>query len=314
VKTAKWTKPHLTGLENLKAGEITAVLDAAREMKPIVLGRAGPSDELKGKTVATLFFEPSTRTTLSFNKAARLLSAGVLGFSVSSSSTAKGETLLDTALNVEAMGVDVMVVRHKSPGTADFLASRLGCSVVNAGDGAHEHPTQALLDIFTIREKIGALRGVTVGIVGDIAHSRVARSNIHALTALGAKVVLVGPATMVPRGLAGNNVEISHGLDDVLPMLDVIIMLRIQKERLAGSLFPSDREYHALFGLNAERLARARKGVLVMHPGPINRGVEMTAQVADGDGSAILEQVTNGVAVRMAVLALVCKARGGGQG
>ena len=311
MKSVNGIKLHLTGLENLGASEITTILDSAREMKPIVLGQKSALDELKGRTVATLFFEPSTRTTLSFNKAAQLVSARVLSFSVSTSSTSKGESLLDTAKNIEAMGVDVMVVRHKSPGVPALLASYLSCSIVNAGDGAHEHPTQGLLDIYTMREKLGALRGVTVGIVGDIAHSRVARSNIHGLTALRAKVVLVGPSTMAPAALANKNVEISHSFDDVLPKLDVIIMLRIQKERLAQSLFPSDREYSALFGLNAKRLARARKSVLVMHPGPINRGVEISAEVADGNSSVILEQVTNGVAVRMAVLTRVCRARSG---
>jgi len=311
VKTAEWTQRHLTGLEGLSAKELTHLLDLAAEMKGVVLGQKPPTDALEGKTVATLFFEASTRTTLSFNKAARLVSAGVLGFSVSTSSTTKGETLLDTARNIEAMGVDVMVVRHKSSGAPTFLASRLGCSVVNAGDGAHEHPTQGLLDIFTVREKLGTLRGVTVGIVGDISHSRVARSNIYGLLTLGAKVILVGPATMVPSGLASRNVEISHNFDDVLPKLDAINMLRIQKERLSQSLFPSDREYNILFGLNRKRLARAPKGAIVMHPGPINRGVEITSSVADGKSSVILEQVTNGVAVRMAVLTLVSSVRSG---
>ena len=305
----EWTKEHLIGLKGLSASEIIAILDLAEQYKPVAERKKPKVDTLTGKTVATLFFEPSTRTAISFGVAARLVSANVISFSVSTSSTSKGETLVDTARNIEAMGLDVVVVRHTSPGAPHLLARSLDCSVVNAGDGANEHPTQALLDILTIRERLGRVGGLRVGIVGDITHSRVARSNLWGLRALGAEVVLVGPATMVPCDLAEPGVEITYNFDEVLPTLDVVNMLRIQKERLDENLFPSDREYTKLFGLTGQRLGKAKKNLLIMHPGPINRGVEITAEVADGPQSVILPQVTNGVAVRMAVLTLVHEAR-----
>jgi len=242
---------------------------------------------------------------MSFTLAAQRLSADVLQFSASGSSVAKGETLRDTVRNIEAMGVDTVVIRHKQSGAPHMLAHHLQTSIVNAGDGRHEHPTQGLLDIFTIRRRLGDLAGKKVGIVGDIAHSRVARSNIHGLLKLGAEVVVVGPPTLIPSAIRPMGCEICHSLDDVLPELDVINMLRIQFERISSNLFPSVREYSQRYGLNGERLKRAKPDIVVMHPGPINRGVEMTSDVADGPNSAILNQVTNGLAVRMAVLFLV---------
>ncbi len=300
-----WTRPHLLGLEELSAEEIAHILDVADEFRQVVFRNDLPRPELKGRVVVNLFFEPSTRTRFSFELAARRLGATVVNFSAAGSSTAKGETLLDTARNIEAMGIDAMVVRHSCPGAPHLLASRLAAAVVNAGDGAHEHPTQALLDILTIRQKLGRISGLKVAIVGDIAHSRVARSNLHGLLKLGAEVILVGPPTLLPGAFRELGARVSWNLDEVIPEADVINMLRIQTERLGDKPFPSRREYVRLFGLNTERLARAKPGVLVMHPGPINRGVELTPEVADGERSAILDQVTNGVAVRMAVLSLV---------
>jgi aspartate carbamoyltransferase catalytic subunit len=262
--------------------------------------------ELKGKTIVNLFFEPSTRTRTSFSLAARRLSADTIDFTSSSSSLSKGETYIDTAKNIEAMGADLMVVRHSSPGAPYLLARNLSCSVINAGDGAHEHPTQGLLDVFTIRRVKGRIEGLTVGLVGDIAHSRVARSNIHALLKLGAKVIVCGPATLVPPWMPELGVETAYRLDDILPRCDVINVLRIQFERQRSGLFPSIREYADLFGMNNERLQRAKADLLLLAPGPINRGVELTPDVADGPHSAILQQVTNGLAVRMAVLYLLC--------
>ena len=307
-----WTRRHLLGLEELSADEITTILDLADEFRSIVFRNDLPRPELKGRVVVNLFFEASTRTRFSFELAAKRLGATVLNFSAAGSSTAKGETLLDTARNIEAMGIDAVVIRHSCPGAPRLLADRLDAAVVNAGDGAHEHPTQALLDILTIRQKLGRIEGLKVAIVGDIAHSRVARSNLHGLLKLGAEVIFVGPPTLVPGAFRQLGAQVSYDLDEVIPQADVINMLRIQTERLGDKPFPSKREYVRLFGLNAERLARAKPGVLVMHPGPINRGVELTPEVADGERSVILEQVTNGVAVRMAVLSLVVGASSGG--
>jgi aspartate carbamoyltransferase catalytic subunit len=258
-----------------------------------------------------LFFEDSTRTRNSFALAASRLSADTLLLTAKGSSVTKGETTLDTVRNIEAMGVDVFVIRHSQSGAPHMLARKVKASIVNAGDGSHEHPTQGLLDIFTIRRRLGRIAGLKVAIVGDIAHSRVARSNILGLRKLGAEVVVVGPPTLVPAAIRPMGCEISHSLDDVLPHVDVINMLRIQFERFGGSLFPSLREYSRLYGMNAQRLRRCRKDVLIMHPGPINRGVEITSDVADGPNSCILQQVTNGLAVRMAVLYLVSQGREG---
>jgi aspartate carbamoyltransferase catalytic subunit len=242
---------------------------------------------------------------MSFELAERRLGASILNFSAAVSSTVKGETLRDTARNIEAMGIDAAVMRHGCPGAPHLLTRSIEACIINAGDGCHEHPTQGLLDIFTIREKLGRIEGLKVAVVGDIVHSRVARSNLHGLRKLGAEVYFVGPATLVPRSFETLGARVCHSLDEVLPEMDVLNMLRIQNERLEGQPFPSIREYSRLFGLNAERLRRAKPDVLIMHPGPINRGVEMTPDVADGNHSVILEQVTNGLAVRMAVLTLV---------
>ena len=301
---------HLLGLEGLTAAELTRLLDAAETFLGVGVADTPKRDDLKGKVVVNLFYEPSTRTRVSFGLAARRLGADVLDFSPGGSSTAKGETFIDTAKNIEAMGVDVMVVRHSSPGAPHVLARHLlpHVRVVNAGDGAHEHPTQALLDIFTIRKRLGRVAGLTVGLVGDIAHSRVARSNIHALTTLGANVIVCGPTTLVPSELHHLGVEVCNSLDAILERCDVLNLLRIQFERQRSGLFPSIREYRLLFGMDAERMARAKKGVLLLAPGPINRGVEISPDVADGPSSAILDQVTHGLAVRMGVLSELCRA------
>ncbi len=301
---------HLLGLEGLSAAQLTRLLDAAEKFAGVGVGDVPKRDDLKGKVVVNLFYEPSTRTRTSFGLAARRLGADVLEFSPSGSSTAKGETFIDTAKNIEAMGIDMVVVRHSSPGAPHMLAKHLKphVRVVNAGDGAHEHPTQALLDILTIRKKLGRVEGLTVGLVGDIAHSRVARSNIHALTTLGAKVIVCGPTTLVPYDVARFGVEVADRLDDVLPRCDVLNLLRVQFERQRSGLFPSIREYRLLFGVDGDRMKKAKPNVLMLAPGPINRGVEVTPEVADGPNSAILDQVTNGLAVRMAVLSEVSKA------
>jgi aspartate carbamoyltransferase catalytic subunit len=300
---------HLLGLEGLSAAEITRVLDAAEGFLGVGVGEVPKRDDLRGKVVVNLFYEPSTRTRVSFGLAARRLGADTLDFSPGGSSTAKGETFIDTAKNIEAMGVDAMVVRHSSPGAPHVLTRHLlpHVRVVNAGDGAHEHPTQALLDIFTIRRRKGRVAGLTVGLVGDIAHSRVARSNIHGLRALGARVIVCGPTTLVPPEVERWGVEVAHDLDAVLPRCDVLNLLRVQFERQRSGLFPSVREYRLLFGVDADRMRRAKPDVLLLAPGPINRGVEITPAVADGPNSAILDQVTHGLAVRMAVLSLLCK-------
>jgi aspartate carbamoyltransferase catalytic subunit len=300
---------HLLGLEELSAAEINRLLDAAEAFLGVGVGALPKRDDLKGKVVANLFYEPSTRTRVSFGLAARRLGADTLDFSPSGSSTAKGETFIDTAKNIEAMGIDAVVVRHSSPGAPHILAKYLlpHVRVINAGDGAHEHPTQALLDIFTIRQRLGRVAGLTVALIGDIAHSRVARSNIHGLVKLGARVIACGPTTLVPPEVASLGVEIAHDLDAILPRCDVLNLLRVQFERQRSGLFPSIREYRLLFGMDGERMRRAKPDALLLAPGPINRGVEITPDVADGANSAILDQVSNGLAVRMAVLSLLCK-------
>jgi aspartate carbamoyltransferase catalytic subunit len=301
-----WRRRHLLGLEDLTREELEILLDAAEEFAEPGEGRLVKRDDLKGRVVVNLFWEPSTRTRTSFSLAARRLSADVLDFTASGSSISKGETFIDTAKNIEAMGIDVMVVRHSSPGAPHLLAKHLRCGVINAGDGAHEHPTQGLLDIFTIRRHKGHLENLTVGLVGDIAHSRVARSNIHGLRKLGARVIVCGPPTLVPESITHLGVEVSHRLDDILPRCDVLNLLRIQFERQRSGLFPSIHEYARLFGVGVERLAKAKPDILLLAPGPINRGVEVTPEVADGPHSAILQQVSNGLAMRMAVLLLLC--------
>lgn len=299
---------HLLGLEGLSRSDLNRIFDLAETFLGVGEGGNAKRDDLKGKVIANLFFEPSTRTRTSFGLAARRLGADTVDFSPGGSSLSKGESFIDTAKNIEALGVDAVVVRHSSAGAPHLLARHLDVGVVNAGDGAHEHPTQALLDIFTIRQLRGGVEGLTVGLVGDIAHSRVARSNIHGLNALGAKVIVCGPPTLVPADLAKLGVEIGHKLDDILPRCDVLNLLRVQFERQRTGLFPSVGEYARLFGMNGDRMRKAKRDVLMLAPGPINRGVEVTPEVADGPHSAILRQVTNGLAVRMAVLKLVCAA------
>lgn len=304
-----WRHKHLLGLEGLDAADLRFLLETARGLESVSTRSVKKVPALRGKVVVNLFFEPSTRTKSSFYLAASRLSADVLDFSASTSSTSKGETLRDTARNIEAMGVDVIVVRHAASGAARLVAESVGCSVINAGDGQHEHPTQGLLDLYTISQRLGRpdfdFTGLTVAIVGDITHSRVARSNIHGLTKLGAKVLLVGPPTLVPRSFEAMGVEVHHALDAVLDRVDVVNMLRVQFERISGPAFPSVREYSTMFGLTRARLAKMKPNLLVMHPGPINRGLEIESQVADGPHSGILQQVTNGLAVRMAALYLV---------
>lgn len=301
---------HLLGLEPLSAEEITLILDNAAGMKDIFTRTVKKVPTLRGKTVCNLFFENSTRTRTSFELAAKRLSADVINFNIATSSVTKGESLLDTARTIQAMGTDFVVMRHSCPGTPHLLSERLNMSVINAGDGAHEHPTQGLLDTFTMRERKGSIKGLRVAIVGDILHSRVARSNIWALTKLGAKVALVGPATLIPKQFADLGCDIYHNLKEGIEGADVINLLRIQLERQRKNLFPSIREYRLLYGLTRERLKWAKDDVMVMHPGPINRGVEISQEVADGPQSVIETQVTNGIAVRMAVLYLL----NGGQG
>jgi aspartate carbamoyltransferase catalytic subunit len=306
ARRAQWTRRHLLGLEELSRDELVTILDTAEEMIDPSQRRRKKRGDLKGKVVVTLFFEPSTRTRASFSFAAKRLGADVSDFAAATSSLKKGESFIDTAKNIEAMGIDVAIVRHSVPGAPHHLARHLDCCVLNAGDGAHEHPTQGLLDIFTIRQKKGRIEGLTVGLVGDIAHSRVARSNIHGLLKLGAHVIVCGPPTLVPPEVARLGVEVAYRLDDILPRCDVLNVLRIQFERQRSGLFPSIQEYFRLFGMHAERMRRAKPDILLLAPGPINRGVELTPEVADGPNSAILQQVTNGLAVRMAVLYLVC--------
>jgi aspartate carbamoyltransferase catalytic subunit len=298
-------RKHLLGLEDLSAEEITRILDSAEGMKAVFTRSVKKVPALVGKTVCSLFFENSTRTRTSFELAAKRLSADVVTFNVATSSVTKGESLLDTARTIQSMGVDYVVMRHACPGAPHLLSERLSMSVINAGDGAHEHPTQGLLDVFTIREKKKQLAGLKVAIVGDILHSRVARSNIYALTKLGAKVTLVGPRTLVPKFFESLGCEIRNDLKGGIADADVVNLLRIQLERQRANLFPSIREYRLLYGLDSERLKWAKPDALVMHPGPVNRGVEISQGVADGEQSCINEQVTNGIAVRMAVLYLL---------
>jgi aspartate carbamoyltransferase catalytic subunit len=307
--SAAWVHRHLLGIEGLSREEILYVLDLARDLAPDAYGGRKRSD-LAGKTIAHLFFEPSTRTKTSFALAARRLGADTIDYSVASGSTVKGETTVDTARNIEAMGIDAMVVRSAHAGTAALLARTLRVSVLNAGDGAHEHPTQALLDLFTMRESFGRLEGLRVAIVGDILNSRVARSNFWALRAVGAQVVFVGPPTLVPDRFRDLGAEVSFTLDAVLPEVDVLMLLRIQHERQVAGQIPSVREFARLFGVDGERAGRLKPGAIVMHPGPINRGVEVSPDVADGERSVILRQARNGVAVRMAVLKLCLTSRG----
>jgi aspartate carbamoyltransferase catalytic subunit len=301
----RWTRKHLLGLEQLSADEIRYVLDTADSFKEVSTRSVKKVPALRGRVVVNAFWEDSTRTRMSFQLAAQRLSADTIEFSERGSSVSKGETLVDTARNIEAMGIDVLVVRHKAAGAAEVLARTLKCSVVNAGDGAHEHPTQGLLDVYTIRERFGRVAGLKVAVVGDIANSRVARSNLWALTKLGAEVIFVGPPTLLSKSFEPLGARVTHDFDSVVGEVDVINMLRVQNERIKTSQFPSVREFTSMYGLTWDRFQRCKKDVFVMHPGPMNRGVEIQSEIADGQQSGILTQVTNGLAVRMAVLYLV---------
>jgi aspartate carbamoyltransferase catalytic subunit len=303
-------RKDLLEIRSLEPAEIQTILDTAASMKEIATREIKKVPALRGKTVVNLFLEPSTRTRTSFEIAGKWLSADVVNVSGSSSSVVKGETLIDTARNLEAMSPDCVVIRHASSGAPHMLARVLRCAVINAGDGMHEHPTQALLDLLTIREKRGHLEGLAVAIVGDIAHSRVARSNIAGMRKMGMSVTVVGPPTLIPPGVEELGVKVAHRLEEAIRDVDVIMMLRLQQERMSANYIPSLREYSRLYGLSLDRLRVARDDVLIMHPGPVNRGVELSPEVADGPYSVILEQVANGVAVRMALLYLLL---GGGK-
>src|SRR5277367_3799063 len=299
-----WTKKHLLDIQSLTAEEIVTVLDTAKAFKAVGTRAIKKVPALRGKTVVNLFIEPSTRTRISFELAAQRLSADVINFSAEASSLKKGETLKDTARNLEALNADIIIIRHSATGAPHFLSRFLNSCVINAGDGAHEHPTQALLDLFTIREKKGRIEGLNVTILGDILYSRVARSNIWLLTKLGAHVTLAGPSTLVPRVFEEFGCRVTYDIEEAIRDADVINLLRIQHERQRKTMFPSIGEYTSMFGLSKERFARTKPDVMIMHPGPINRGVEIDSEIADCERSVILEQVTNGLAVRMAVLFL----------
>ena len=307
-KQFHWQRKHLIGLRDLSADEIIYILDTAQGFEQISTRSVKKAPPLRGKVVVNLFFEDSTRTRNSFALAASRLSADIIEFTKKSSAVSKGETLLDTARNLEAMGIDIVVIRHNAAGAPKLLSKNINACVVNAGDGYCEHPTQALLDVYTIRQMKGSLEGLKIAIVGDIAHSRVARSDMWAMTKLGAEVTFVGPPTLMPGNVDQLPVNVSYSLDEVIEKIDVVNMLRIQFERLGGNPFPSIREYSRYFGLTVERMKRAKSDIVVMHPGPINRGLEMESEVADGRNSVILQQVKNGLAVRMAVLFLVNQA------
>jgi aspartate carbamoyltransferase catalytic subunit len=294
-------RKDLLGIEELSAEEIGLILATAESFREVSEREIKKVPTLRGKTVINLFYEPSTRTRTSFEIAAKRMSADAVNISVSTSSVVKGETLKDTARNLEAMRPDCIVVRHSSAGVPRMLAGYVGCSVVNAGDGSHEHPSQALLDLLTVKEKKGAIEGLKIAIIGDITHSRVARSNIYGFTKLGATVTVAGPPTMLPPGIEALGCKATTKMDSALSDADVIMMLRIQTERQKESFFPTVREYSSLYGLNSERLKKAKPDAIILHPGPINRGVEISSEVADGPFSLILDQVTNGVAVRMAI-------------
>ncbi len=304
-----WTRKDLLGLEDLSKEEIELILDTTENFKEVSEREVKKVPALRGKTVVNLFFEPSTRTKTSFELAAKRLSADVLNIAIQTSSTSKGETFKDTAKNIEAMKIDIIIMRHAASGAPHMLAKNVAASVINAGDGSHEHPTQGLLDIFTMQQKKGKIQGLKVSIVGDITHSRVARSNIWGLTKLGAQVTVCGPRTLIPEGIEKLGVRITHNIHEAIKDADVINILRIQNERQQKGLFPSIREYVNRFGINRDVLKGAKKDLIIMHPGPINRGVELTPEVADGPSSVILEQVTNGIAVRMAALYLIAGRR-----
>jgi aspartate carbamoyltransferase catalytic subunit len=296
---------HLLGLDGIPAKDIVTILDTAKSFREVLDRPIKRLPTLQGKTVVNLFYEPSTRTRISFELAEKRLSADIINFTASGSSVKKGEILVDTVKNIEAMKIDMVIVRHSSPGAPHLLARVLNSNIINAGDGGHEHPTQALLDMFTIRQKLKTLKGKTVALVGDISHSRVAMSNIYGLKKMEARVIVCGPSTLIPREIEKLGVEVYHNIDEIIPQVDVLNILRLQLERQREALFPSLREYHNYFGITRERLKNASKPVVIMHPGPMNRGIEISSNVADSEHSVILEQVTNGVAIRMSVLYLL---------
>jgi len=306
----RWTRKHLLGLEELSADEIRFVLDTAQSLKEVSTRSIKKVPALRGRVVVNAFFEDSTRTRNSFSLAAQRLSADVIEFTERGSSVSKGETLVDTARTIEAMGIDILVVRHSAAGAAQLLSRTLKCSIVNGGDGAHEHPTQGLLDLYTIRERFGKIAGLKIAIVGDIGNSRVARSDLWGMTKLGAEVILVGPPTLVSKSFEQLGARVEYDFDKVVGEVDVIYMLRVQNERMKSAQFPTVREFTKLYGLTWDRFQRCKKDVFIMHPGPMNRGVEIQSDIADGNQSGILKQVENGLAVRMAVLYLVSQAAG----
>jgi aspartate carbamoyltransferase catalytic subunit len=306
-----WTKKDLLGLEYLSREEIELILYTAEGFKEVTTRQIKKVPALRGKTVVNLFYEPSTRTRTSFELAAKRLSADVINIAVEASSVRKGETLIDTGKNIEALKIDIIVVRHNCSGAPNILSRSVNASIVNAGDGWHEHPTQALLDMFTLKSKLGKTEGLNISIIGDIAQSRVARSNIWGLTKLGAKVTVCAPGILIPEGIEKMGVRVTNDIDDAIHNADAINVLRMQFERDGLLAFPSKLEYFKQYGITTERLKKCKKDIVVMHPGPINRGIEISSEVADGQNSVILEQVTNGIAVRMAVLYLVAHARRG---
>jgi len=309
AKKISWTKKDLLGLEYLSPEEISLILHTAESFKEVTTRKIKKVPALRGKTIVNLFYEPSTRTRISFELAAKRLSADVINIAIESSSVRKGETLIDTGRNIEALKIDIIVVRHWSSGAPNILANAVNASVVNAGDGWHEHPTQALLDMLTLKEKIGTIEGKKISIIGDIRHSRVARSNMWGLTKLGAEVTVCAPPMLIPEGIEKIGVKVTSDLDSAIKDADAINVLRMQFERDMPVAFPSKMEYFKKYGITKERLKKGKKDIVVMHPGPINRGIEISSEVADGANSVILEQVTNGIAVRMAVLYLVSYAK-----
>lgn len=304
-KVKRLKNKHLLGLKDLSVEDITLILNTASSMKEVFTRQVKRVPTLLAKNIVTLFYEPSTRTRTSFHTAAKMLSANTTNIALSTSSIKKGETLLDTVRNIEVMGVDSIIIRHPLAGVPHFIAEHSNASIINAGDGSNEHPTQGLLDIFSMIEKKGKLAGKNILIIGDISHSRVARSNIWGATKLGAKITVIGPPTFIPKDIEELGVKVSYDLDKEIAKADILNILRIQKERQNKGIIPSTGEYTELFGITKERLKKAKKDVLIMHPGPINRGIEMASDVADGANSIILEQVKNGVAIRMAILFLL---------
>jgi aspartate carbamoyltransferase catalytic subunit len=304
-KVKRLKNKHLLGLKDLSVEDINLILNTASSMKEVFTRQVKRVPTLLAKNIVTLFYEPSTRTRTSFHTAAKMLSANTTNIALSTSSVKKGETLLDTVRNIEVMGVDSIIIRHPLAGVPHFIAEHTNTSIINAGDGSNEHPTQGLLDIFSMIEKKGKIEGKNILIIGDISHSRVARSNIWGATKLGAKITVIGPPTFIPKDAEEMGVKVSYDLDKEIGKADIINVLRIQKERQAKGIIPSTGEYTELFGITKERLKKAKKDILIMHPGPINRGIEMTSDVADGPNSVILEQVKNGVAIRMAILFLL---------